>query len=199
MQKRITMTILSFLFLFGTWFAFAPLQVDACSCAETPSIEDQLQRKTAIFTGKVLRLTKPVNGKIWSSEDAVKVQFEVKKVWKGDLGSQTTVYTARSSESCGYEGFGINEEFIVFAYGEADRLETGLCEGNKNLESAQEEIKALGVGYEPSKMTSTREEYSDKTIVTKESNNWWFMVGSLLVVFLAVCILRLISLRGRRR
>ncbi|MGO4547174.1 hypothetical protein AB4Z29_20540 [Paenibacillus sp. 2TAB23] len=198
MQKKITMTILSFLFLFGTWFAFAPLKAHACSCAETPSIEDHLQRKTAIFTGKVLRLTKPVEGKIWSTADAVKVEFEVKEVWKGELGSQTTVYTARSSASCGYGGFELNEQFIVFAYGDADRLETGLCEGNKRLESAQEEIKALGVGYDPSKMTSTPEEYLDKTIATKESNNR-FMVVSLLVVFLAICILLLITLRGRRR
>jgi hypothetical protein len=37
-----------------------PLTVNACSCAELPSIEDQLNRKTAIFTGKLLSLTKPV-------------------------------------------------------------------------------------------------------------------------------------------
>lgn len=109
MRKRITMTLLSFLFLFGTWFVVAPLTIHACSCAEPPSIEDQLNRKTAIFTGKLMSLKKPDKGKIVYSAEPVKAQFEVKTVWKGELGSQTTVYSALSSESCGYEGFEVNE------------------------------------------------------------------------------------------
>ncbi len=187
MWKRTRKVILIYLFVFGTWFVVEPLTVNACSCAGPPSIEDQLNRKTAIFKGKVLSLTKPVIGKIWSSADPVKAQFEVKTVWKGELSSQTTVYTALSSASCGYEGFEVNEEYIVFAYGDPDRLETGLCEGTKTLASAKEELIALGGGYEPSKITTPQEDNRSVIIVL------------VLAISLTLFILLIISLRRRRR
>ncbi|MDF2570686.1 MAG: hypothetical protein K0R55_2290 [Sporomusa sp.] len=187
MWIRTTKVLLIYLFVFGTWFVVEPLTVNACSCAEPPSIEDQLNRKTAIFKGKVLSLKKPVKGKIWSSADPVKAQFEVKTVWKGELSSQTTVYTALSSASCGYEGFEVKEEYIVFAYGDPDRLETGLCEGTKTLASAQEELKALGGGYEPSKITTPQEDNRSVIIVL------------VLAISLTLFILLVISLRRRRR
>jgi hypothetical protein len=186
MWKRTTMVLLIYLFVFATWFVVEPLTVNACSCAGPPNIEDQLNRKTAIFKGKVLSLTKPVNGKIWSSADPVKAQFEVKTVWKGELSSQTTVYTALSSASCGYEGFEVNEEYIVFAYGDPDRLETGLCEGTKTIASAQGELKALGTGYEPSKITIPQEDNRSVIIL-------------VLAISLTLFILLVISLRRRQR
>ncbi|WP_213535460.1 hypothetical protein [Paenibacillus sp. J45TS6] len=189
------MNSLIFLFVFSTWFVVAPVNVHACSCAEPPSIEDQMNRKTAIFTGKLLSLTKP--DKIWSSADPVKAQFEVKQVWKGELDSQTTVYTALSSESCGYEGFEVNEEFIVFAYGKPDRLQTGLCEGTKNLKSAQEELKILGAGYEPSKITSHQENPLELSYFNKETNNR-FLIVLVFLISLTLFILLVIFLRRRR-
>lgn len=191
MWKSTTMIVLSFLFVFGSWFVAEPLTVHACSCAGPPSIEDQMKRKTAIFTGKVLSLTKPDKGKFWSSADPVKAQFEVKTVWKGELGSQTAVYTALSSASCGYEGFEVNKEYIVFAYGDPDRLETGLCEGTKTLASAQEELKALGVGYEPFKAPIPGEAPKEET------DNRLIIIGLCVVVFIAFVLL-VLALKRRR-
>ncbi|MDQ8734214.1 hypothetical protein [Paenibacillus sp. LHD-38] len=192
MWKNTTMVLLCFLLVFSMWFVIEPLTVQACSCAGPPSVEDQLNRKTAIFTGKVLTLTKPAKGKIWSSADPVKAQMEVKTVWKGELDSQTTVYTALSSASCGYEGFEVNEEYIVFAYGDPERLETGLCGGTKTLASAQEELKALGAGYEPSKTPS------EISIFNEDSNNRFVKIGLVITVFLAFFMLLVISFRRRR-
>ncbi|WP_274654634.1 hypothetical protein [Paenibacillus humicola] len=199
MWKRTTKVVLIFLFVLGTWFVVKPFTVNACSCAKSPSIEDQLNRKTAIFTGKVLNLTKPDKGKTWSSADPVKAQFEVKTVWKGELSSQTTVYTASSSASCGYEGFEVNEEYIVFAYGDPDRLETGLCEGTKNLASAQKELKALGAGYELSKITIPQEVPSEIPSINKETDNRFIIIILVLAISLPLFILLNMSLRRRRR
>lgn len=192
-----TKILLPFLFLVVTCFMAAPLTVKACSCAEPSSVEDQMNRKTAIFTGKLLSLTKPVEAESWSSADRVKAQFEVKTVWKGKLNSQITVYTALSSESCGYEGFEVNEEFIVFAYGNLDRLETGLCEGTRNLEYAQEELKDLGTGYIPLK-TSSQNNHLGIHSVNNEQNNQ-FKIFSVLVIILTVFILLVIFLKQRRK
>ncbi|GBG08474.1 hypothetical protein PAT3040_03057 [Paenibacillus agaridevorans] len=198
MWKRTVMILLSYLILFGMWFVIEPVTVNACSCAELPSIEEQLERKTAIFTGKILSVTKPVQGKIWSSADPVKVLFEVKTVWKGELGSQTTVHTALSSKSCGYEGFEVNKEYVVFAYGDPDRLETGRCEGNKTLASAQEELKALGAGYEPSKIIP-QEIPLEVSSINMEADNGYITIVFVSVIILTTFILLIIFLRVRRR
>ncbi|MEO2203088.1 hypothetical protein ABGV42_05025 [Paenibacillus pabuli] len=113
------------------------------------------------------------------------------------MNSQTTVYTAWSSESCGYEGFEVNEEFIVFAYGKLDRLETGLCEGTKNLESAQEELKDLGTGYKPLK-TSSQDNHLEMHSVNNELNHR-FIIFLVLVIILTLFILVVIFLIQRRR
>ncbi|MBP1967677.1 hypothetical protein [Paenibacillus aceris] len=186
MWKRTTKVLLIYLFLFGTLFVVEPLTVNACSCAGPPSIEDQLNPKTAIFKGKLLSLKKSVNGMIWSSAE-VKAQFEVKTIWKGTLSSQTTVYTALSSASCGYEGFEVNEEYIVFAYGDPDRLETGLCEGTKTTASAQGDLKALGAGYEPSMIT------------IHQVDNRSVIIVLVLAISLTLLVLLVLSLRRRRR
>ncbi|RCW46461.1 hypothetical protein [Paenibacillus prosopidis] len=197
MWKSRTMILLSFLFMLIALFIVEPVTVHACSCAEPPSIEDQMNRKTAIFTGKVLSLTKPDKGKFWSSADPVKAQFEVKTVWKGKLGSQTAVYTALSSASCGYEGFEVNKEYIVFAYGDPDRLETGLCEGTKTLASAKEDLKALGAGYEPSKEPISGEASYEMSTSKEETDNRLIIIGLCAVILIAFLLL-VLALRRRR-
>ncbi|SFE10462.1 hypothetical protein SAMN05216378_2334 [Paenibacillus catalpae] len=196
MWKITSRFFLIYLVVFGTWFMFEHETVHACSCAAPPNIEDQLNLKTAIFTGKVVSLTQPVKGKLMSTADPVKVQFEVKTVWKGELSSQTTVYTAMSSESCGYEEFDVDEEFIVFAYGDPDHLETGICEGNKTIAAAQEDLKALGAGYEPAKITLHQKDSSDITSNNKEFNSSLVIAPA---VFLSLLILLAITLKRRGR
>lgn len=199
MWKIMTKLFLIYLVVFGTWFMVEHETVHACSCAETPNIEDQLNRKTAIFTGKVVSLTEPAKGKLVSTADPVKVQFEVKTVWKGEVSSQTTVYTAMSSVSCGYENFKVNEEFIVFAYGDPDHLETGLCEGNKTLAAAQEDLKVLGAGYEPAKMTLPQKDPSDTSTGNKGTDSSAFIIITALAGFLTLLTLLAVSLKRRGR
>jgi hypothetical protein len=133
----------------SAWLLVKPTAVHACSCAGPSPVQDDLNRKTAIFAGKVKSVDKPRGGLIRSSADPVEVTFEVTDVWKGELRSETKVYTAMSGASCGYEGFAAGQSYIVFAHGLSDRLETGSCERTKLLASASEELAALGAGYKP--------------------------------------------------
>ncbi|CAM3191971.1 hypothetical protein PALU110988_07610 [Paenibacillus lupini] len=197
MRKLLPKFFLIYLVVFGTWFMVEREPVHACSCATTPNIEDQLNRKTAIFTGKVVSITEPAKRNLVSTADAVKVQFEVKTVWKGEVSSQTTVYTTRSSASCGYENFDVNEEFIVFAYGEPDHLETGLCEGNKTLAAAQEDLKVLGEGYEPAKITLPQKDPSDTSSDNKGTDSSFIIIIIALAAFLTLLILLAVSLKRR--
>lgn len=149
MGKRTAALFLCCLLAIGGWLLAKPAVVHACSCAGPMPVQDDLNRKTAVFAGKVKSVYKPQGWFFRSSADPVEVTFEVTDVWKGELRSETTVYTALSSASCGYEGFAVNQSYIVFAHGTSDRLETGICTRTKPLSSAGEELAALGSGNKP--------------------------------------------------
>ncbi|MBO7745119.1 hypothetical protein I8J29_12995 [Paenibacillus sp. MWE-103] len=183
-MKRTVGVFLTALLAFGTWTAVRPATVHACSCASAPSLEAQLNRDTAVFTGKVVRLTAPAKGIFQSSADPVRVQFEVKTVWKGTLSAQATVYTALSSASCGYDDFQVNEDYLVFAHGKPNRLETGLCNGNKTLAAAQPDLQALGAGYEPVPMKEPLSHRSGAAVIASVG------AGVLIAVLLPAMLMR---------
>jgi hypothetical protein len=93
---------------------------------------------------------------VQSSADPVSVLLEVRDVWKGVDTTQVWVWTAKHGESCGYEGFEVGQEYVVFAYGEPERLETGLCERTKPLASAAADLAALGTAYTPTEQVELR-------------------------------------------
>ncbi|WP_256759958.1 hypothetical protein [Cohnella sp. WQ 127256] len=156
MLKRFTMILMSCMFILGTWMIVKPEKAYACSCAMPASVSDEMDRKTAIFSGKVLSVVNPEQKEIMSSADPVTITFEVDTVWKGQLEENTIVQTAESSASCGYDGFAESSEYIVYAYGEPDKLETGMCERTKLLDDASEDLTALGKGYAPNKTTGSQ-------------------------------------------
>ncbi|MBD2860795.1 hypothetical protein [Paenibacillus oceani] len=150
MRKRMMTILLCSLLAMAVIGFAAPADVFACSCAAPPSVQSEMNRKTAIFAGKVKDVKQP--GKIGfaqSSADPVRVTFEVTTVWKGQVASTTEVYTAMSSASCGYTGFAVNQSYLVSAYGTSDRLETGMCEMTKPLSAASLELAELGTGQAP--------------------------------------------------
>lgn len=202
MRKRSLILLLSGLLLLASVYVFKPAEVLACSCAEPPSVEESLKYKTAIFTGKVIRLEQPnpeEDGSI-SSAAPVKVTLEVAEVWKGELGKETDIYTAMDGASCGYGGFELDQEFIVFAYGKPDRLETGMCEGNKPISKAGKELSALGEGYAPSSHIKPTNN-SDTGSMDDESLPIRFIMSALILIIVmcaAVFLYVLIKRRGKR-
>lgn len=153
MNQKILIYLLCGVILLSTALIVNPKAAFACSCAMSPSAEtqvkDELGRKTAIFTGKVIKVTQPPKKKTMSSADLVQVDFEVATVWKGKLKQQTAVYTAMSSASCGYEKFNAGDTYIVSANDRSGKLETGICDLTKLVSAAGEELKVLGNGYNP--------------------------------------------------
>ncbi len=154
---RIALALFACLVLtFAASTIVAPGKAYACSCAATPSVEEELNRKTAVFSGTVTKVVRPDKEVIDSSADLVEVTFEVEKVWKGDLGKQTKIYTAIGSESCGYENFEQGDRYIVSAYGSPERLETGICELTKPIDQVGDVLEKLGAGLEPNKSGGQR-------------------------------------------
>ncbi|OBZ11042.1 MULTISPECIES: hypothetical protein [Bacillales] len=180
-----------------------PTAVYACSCAMSPSPENQvkeaLRRDTSIFAGKVTEVIQPPEKKVMSSADLVQVNFEVSTVWKGELGKQTTVYTAMSSASCGYEGFEVGQAYIVTAIGKPVKLETNICDLTKPLASAKEEIKLLGDGYGPQPLSSKKTMPTEQVQATGAQGAGGMPLGIIAIVFfIMTVIVTAIQLRRRR-
>ena len=105
----------------------------ACDC-EPPTLLEALEYADAVFAGQVTAATFA-----WG-------EFEVSRVWKGDVEATTRVYV---EEVCGLS-FREGEELIVFAYvteGDESQLSTENCSGTGKL--TQDEIALLGNGQPP--------------------------------------------------
>jgi hypothetical protein len=136
---------LSMAMLFSAGIVAKPKSVLACSCVAPLSAEkqvkDALERKSAIFKGEVIQVKQPQRKIMMSSADPVKVTLEVTRVWKGELGRQSNVYTALSSASCGIENFQVGMKYIVSANKNSkQQLETSICDLTKPISSAGAEF-----------------------------------------------------------
>jgi len=116
-------------------------------CFPFPSPQDSLERSTAVFTGKVINID-IANEIIISSADPVLVTFNVSEIWKGPDHKTLVVTTARYEASCGYS-FEQGGEYIVYAYGEEDKLSIHMCLRTELIANAREDLQALGKGNIP--------------------------------------------------
>jgi hypothetical protein len=80
-------------------------------------------KATAVFVGKVVAL------------DSYKVRFGLEKRWKGDASVSEVVLSTGAlpfyegtvlSKECSYQ-FHLGEEYLVYAFGPADKMEADVC------------------------------------------------------------------------
>jgi hypothetical protein len=173
----------------------------ACDCAGPSSVKEELQRQTVVFSGKVVSISNSNKGLARSSADPMNITFEVYDAWKGDVGKKLILHTAMSGASCGFD-FTPNEEYLVYAYGEKDRLEVGLCGRTKTLVSASEDLQALGLGkaIPPDTLGSYAPQDDARMSNAPQEDTrlgYYPMIAGLLVF--AVIIIIVIWLRKRAR
>jgi hypothetical protein len=83
----------------------------------------------------------------------VEITFKVTRLWKGEIGPQTVVYTGATSDLYDFENlcappFKIGQSYIVFALG-ADKLTTDICAGTLSVAEAKSTIRQLGKSHRP--------------------------------------------------
>ena len=148
---KILILILSF---FGL-LLLAQIDVYACKCVSIPQtleqeIKGRLKTSKAAFSGEVLKINETSQRGNVTGLD-VTVNMRLKQVWKGQLAKQVIINTSDNSAACGYS-FEAGKSYLVFAHSSNDKiLATGLCSGNRPLETAGEELKILGKGRKPQK------------------------------------------------
>lgn len=180
------------LWVLSVFFTMKPDVGYACSCAAPPSVEDALNQKDAVFSGKVIEMNEKKRP-IMSSADPITVRLQVDQVWKGEVGKTQTISTARDGASCGFH-FEVGHEYIIYAhaktYGGDERLETILCDRTKLLSAADEDLNTLGRGEPPAHVADPK--YSENKNVV----SMWISVavfGLLLVVVVTFYMLKRIK------
>lgn len=127
----------------------SPSRAGACSCAESPSVEDELERSQAVFSGKVLEIRENRN---LIGARTKSVLFEVANTWKGVKQSQIIIKTGQGGGDCGID-FIEGVEYLVYAhesdmYG-AKSLVSIMCDRTNKLSSSKEDLEILGEGKPP--------------------------------------------------
>lgn len=129
--------------------------VAKCFRPESPTKE--MAKATAVFSGKVVAQEKVLE-KLPSDElvERVIVKISVDRVWKGNVYTEVTMYTsqiflANGLRTIDSEDFNFKDEenYLVYAFGEPDRLRTHGCTRTTKLSSAYGDLAELGEGREP--------------------------------------------------
>ncbi len=131
----------------------SPTPAYACSCAQLPPPLDFLEASDAVFSGRVLSVEGiPLQNDPDGIDIPVEVTFQVSKVWKGPSDGTLVVETSLEGSLCGLgRTFRINEEYLVYAFGEESELRTNLCTRTKEITNAQEDLAELNLLGMPSR------------------------------------------------
>lgn len=152
----------------------------ACSCAEPQPIATELKNADAVFTGRVLEITKPLV--MTSSLDPIRVTLDVSQSWKGADQKIIDVSTASSSASCGYPNFEQGEEYLVFARQSADGLNVSLCSRTQPLSRATDDIAELRT----IQASTIPERIPEVEVIMNDGLNafhMFFVISALLVLY----------------
>jgi hypothetical protein len=139
-----------------------------CTCA-APSVEEARSRADVVFRGTIVALrpsAKPI-GYLGVTDTGKIAVFQVSRVWKGDVASTFEMPAHEEAAACW--GFwpkllSVGNDLVVYAYrmpGETERGETYIFETTICSRTAQagenEDLNALGTGYEPGKSPEAQE------------------------------------------
>ncbi len=123
----------------------------------------ELKSATAVFSGKVIseeyrplkNSTEHPNG----SEELV-VKILVARWWKGDSREEMEMYTGMIKNPNGMIWsyaedfhFEMGKHYLVFAFGQPERLTTDACKLTQEFEQATEQLRLLGEGDPPKKQS----------------------------------------------
>ena len=116
----------------------------ACTCAPPQSAANELNRATAVFVGKVVKIKQ--HNKAAGTFATVEAVFKVARVWKGVDEKTVSVFTSSMSSACGY-GFKKGITYLVYSYAnEEGKLSTSICSRTSRFTDWHEDMDELGPG-----------------------------------------------------
>lgn len=123
----------------------------ACSCAVMEAPTTALTRAPAVFRGRAIGISSEQDWSRGSLSHYQRVTFRVDESWKGPTTHEVVVFTSLGDSVCGYP-FVQGEDYLVYAFNTSSPsglpagLGTGICNRTRPLNSAADDLHALGPG-----------------------------------------------------
>ena len=115
----------------------------ACSCSAPVTTAEALNRSTAVFRGRVVKISIPTFDWIGLTRTgAHRVTFQILRQWKGPSAETAVVVTRLTAEGCGFP-FEEQKEYLVYVADELKHTQSGICTGTKSIADAEEEMEEL--------------------------------------------------------
>ena len=185
-MKRKINVILLICLLVSIMTISIPSNAYACSCVEPKSVQDELSRSEAVFSGRVIEVKEERTNRYLSNA----VLFEISEIWKGGSESQIIIRTGSGGGDCGIQ-FKEGEDYLVYAksssmYGDREELVTIICDRTSVLAQAEEDLTILGEGKAPTNQVDLTRELNRIS-----SDIWMTVLGiGLLIIVVAFLVWR---------
>ena len=139
------------LFAAGLLLLALPRPAAACSCVPPPPPAEALESASAVFSAKVVSVEERFRESDYGRIPQRRVVLELDRVWKGceaaegeERPRRVELVTGSGGGDCGY-GFEEDGRYLVYAGQRGDGvLTTGICTRTAKLESAGDDVAALG-------------------------------------------------------
>lgn len=140
-MKAIAQSAAALTALAAAWLT--PQSASACKCMLLEPAA-AVEQASAVFEGRVVEVADVAS----SPMPRRQVTFRVVRVWKGMQSEQAVLTTAGESAACGID-FVRDQNYVVYASKDGDALTASSCSRTRLLAAADDDIKALGMGWTP--------------------------------------------------
>lgn len=131
--------------LVGVWLVSRV--ADACDCEFLQPLDAAaVASYDAVFEGTVRASWRERDDQVVSPK-RYRMQFVVRRVWRGDVGPRVAVDTEDWRMGCGH-ALRVGRTYLVFAHRRTGRLYTG-CSHTRRMKHASDELTVLGAGEVP--------------------------------------------------
>ena len=162
MKKRFLITAILLLFF---WLV-NPLSAFACLC-DASTFPEEFNHAAAVFSGKFIGaeyrkgivnelLEIALDGKEKKDYEILVLKFEVEEFWKGNIKREVILVTDQARFADGGTSisdcdlsFEKGERYLIYAFGDETRLQTGACTRTARLGKAKNDLRLLGKGEKP--------------------------------------------------
>ena len=113
--------------------------VNACSCASGGRPCHDYWKATAVFTGTVIYSSTTTSKRGDYYVPGRLVRFNIDQPFRGVTGKEVEVRTGLGDSDCGYN-FRLGGQYLVYAYGDKDKLATGICSRTRPVSEAADDL-----------------------------------------------------------
>jgi len=108
-----------------------------------------MAQAAAVFEGRATSMGRASTEDGGAFGGELRYEFEVLRIWKGELGEAVVLHTPSSSAACG-RTYAIGEPYIIYASrGQDGELADFLCSRTRRSAGADEDLAVLGPGRSP--------------------------------------------------